>query len=111
MKEFLLIFRMDYSKRPADNEQAAQMMQRWMDWISGIAAEDKLVTRGNRLQNSGKIVKNNVVTNGPYTDVKEAIGGYTIIKATSYDDAVEISKACPVLLLDGNVEIREIDTL
>jgi len=57
-------------------------------------------------------VKNdNIVTNGPYTDIKESIGGYTIIKADNYDEAVEIAKGCPVLLTGGNVEVREIDIL
>ncbi len=111
MKEFLLIFRMDYSKRSNDAQQLQQMMQKWMDWLGSIAAEDKLVTKGNRLQNSGRIVKNNLVTNGPYTEIKEAIGGYSIIKAESYDEAVEKSKGCPVLILDGSVEVREIDAM
>ncbi len=111
MKEFLLIFRMDYSKRPGVPEQAEQMMQRWMDWLGKIADEGKLVTKGNRLQNSGKILKNNVVTNGPYTEIKESIGGYSIIKSESYDEAVEKSKGCPVLLVGGSVEVREIDVM
>jgi hypothetical protein len=50
-----------------------------------------------------------IVTNGPYTDIKESIGGYTIIKADNYDEAVEMAKGCPVLLAGGNVEVREID--
>ena len=111
MKEFLLIFRMDYSKRPGTPEQATQMMQKWMDWLGKIADEGNLVSQGNRLQNSGKIVKNNLVTNGPYTEIKESIGGYSIIKAASYDEAVEKSKACPVLLVEGSVEVREIDVM
>jgi hypothetical protein len=110
MKEFLLIFRTDYdtlSQRTA--EQAQKMMQQWMDWLSGIAAQDKLANKGNRLENSGRVVKaNDIVTNGPYTDIKESIGGYSIIQCTSYDDAVEIAKDCPVLLAGGNVEVREI---
>ena len=112
MKEFLLIFRTDYSgisQRTA--EQAQLMMQKWMDWMAGIAAQDKLVNKGNRLQPSGRIVKNDMVTNGPYMEIKESIGGFTIIKAESYDDAVEIAKGCPILLSGGNVEVREIEVL
>ena len=108
-----MIFRTDYesiSQRTA--EQAQKMMQKWMDWLSGIAAENKLVSNGNRLENSGRIVKpNDIVTNGPYTEIKESIGGYSIIKGTSYDDAVEIAKGCPVLLTGGNVEVREIGVM
>jgi hypothetical protein len=113
MKEFLLIFRTDYNTmQQRTPEQMQATTQKWMDWVKDIATQDKLVNRGNRLQNSGRIVKqNNVVTNGPYTDIKESIGGYSIIKAESYDDAAEIAKNCPVLLSGGNVEVREIDAM
>ena len=113
MKEFLLIFRTDYNTmQQRTPEQMQATTQKWMDWVKDITTQDKLVNRGNRLQNSGRIVKqNNVVTNGPYTDIKESIGGYSIIKAESYDDAAEIAKNCPVLLSGGNVEVREIDAM
>ena len=113
MKEFLLLYRTDYTAmQQATAEQAEAMMKKWMDWLGGIAAQNKLTTNGNRLHNSGKIVKvNNVVTNGPYTDIKESIGGYSIIKADSYDEAVEMAKGCPVLNTGGNVEVREINPM
>ncbi|HLK30896.1 MAG TPA: YciI family protein [Puia sp.] len=113
MKEFLFVFRMDYnvtSQRSPEEMQAT--MKRWMDWIGGIAAQNKLVDRGNRLNRDGKVVKvNNIITDGPYTEIKESIGGYTIVKTTSIEDAVEIAKGCPVLSMGGNVEVREIDAM
>jgi hypothetical protein len=113
MKDFLLIYRMDYSqaqKRTVDEAQA--MTKKWMDWIGSIAAQNKLVDRGNRLDASGRVVKpNNVVTNGPYSDIKESLGGYSLIRAENYDAAVELAKGCPVLTVGGNVEVREINTL
>ena len=41
-------------------------------------------------------------------ELKEAIGGYTLIKATSFDEAAELSKDCPILSVGGSVEVREI---
>jgi hypothetical protein len=113
MKDFLFVFRTDYTAFPAGAAEEAQAMtKRWMDWIGGIAAQNKLVERGNRLDHSGKVVKsNNVVTNGPFIEIKESIGGYTIVKATSYDEAVEMAKNCPILATGGNVEVREISIL
>lgn len=110
MKDFLLIFKTDYTMLQQRTETEAQaMMKKWMDWLGGIAAQNKLIDRGNRLADSGRIVKaNDMVTNGPYTDIKESIGGYSLIKAENYDDAVIMAKGCPVLLMGGNVEIREI---
>lgn len=112
MKDFLFVFRMDYSKMPGGTPEEMQAMtKRWMDWIGGIAAQNKLGDRGNRLDMSGRVVKQGAVTNGPYAEIKESIGGYTLIKATSYDEAVELAKGCPALPLGGNVEVREISPL
>ena len=113
MKEFLLIFRNDLKVRSSFSPEEMQATtKKWMDWMGGIAVQNKLLNRGNRLASTGKIVKpNNVITDGPYSEIKESVGGYTIIKTDSYNEAVEIAKGCPVLALGGNVEIREIDQL
>jgi hypothetical protein len=113
MKEFLLLFRADFTNLPQRSPEEAQAAtKRWIDWIQNLAAQDALVDKGNRLTNSGKVVKrNHVVVNGPYTEIKESLGGYTLIKAQSYEAAVELVKDCPILLSGGNIEIREISPL
>ncbi len=112
MNEFLLIFRQPESAiiDSRSPEQMQANMKLWMDWLGGIAAQNKLVTNGNRLYNgSGAVVRpGEVVTNGPYVEIKELIGGYSIIKADTLEEATEMSKACPVLLGGGNVEVRQI---
>ena len=83
-----------------------------MNWIAGIAAQEKLVDRGNRLVNSGKILKGNgSVSDGPYTEIKELIGGYSVVKTDTLDEAAEIAKGCPILETGGNVEVREINMM
>jgi len=113
MKDFLFIYRMDYNNMPVGTPAEIQAMtQKWMDWIGTIAGKGKLGDRGNRLHNTGKTVKpGNVVTNGPYSDIKESIGGYTLVKADSYEEAVDLAKGCPALFAGGNVEVREIAPL
>jgi len=113
MKEFLLVFRADYKTMPnASPEEMQATTQRWMNWVAGIAAQEKLVDRGNRLVNSGKVLKSDgVISDGPYTEIKESILGYTLVKATSLDEATALAKGCPVLSIGGNVEIREINAL
>lgn len=111
MQEFLLIFRRESAgpESPMSPEQIQAMMKPWQDWIGSIAAQNKLVTAGNRLEASGNVVKpGNIVTNGPYVETKEAVGGYTIIKADSLAEATELSKGCPILFAGGNVEVRAI---
>ena len=43
--------------------------------------------------------------------LKKAIGGYSFVRAESYDDAVEIAKGCPIHFVGGSVEVREIDAI
>ena len=109
MKEFTLVFRRDASS-PAmqpSPEQMQAMMKPWQDWMGSLAAQNKLVSSGNRLSSEGRVVKSgNVVTNGPFVEIKEAIGGYIIVNASSIDDAAEMAKGCPILTLGGNVEVR-----
>ena len=89
MKDFLLVFRSDLSKTPERSPEEMQAVtKRWMDWIGSIAAQNKLTDRGNRLFPAGKVLKpGNVVTDGPYTEIKESVGGYSMIKADSLEEA------------------------
>jgi hypothetical protein len=110
MNEFLLIFRRDadFDARFTP-EQMQEMTKPWQDWMGGLAAQNKLADRGNRLNVTGKVIKpGNVITDGPYVEVKESIGGYTLIRAASLEEAAELSKDCPILATGGSVEIREI---
>jgi hypothetical protein len=111
MNDFLLIFRRDESGKeaPLSPEQMQAMMKPWQDWIGGLAAQNKLISSGNRLANEGNTIKpNNIITNGPYVEIKESVGGYTIISAASLDEATELAKGCPILFAGGTVEVRPI---
>ena len=110
MDEFILIFRHEDGAKVASPEQLQTWMKQTMDWIGGIAAQNKF-SGGNGLPfDDARVVwHNNVVTNGPFGDIKETIGGYIIVKADSADEAVEFAKGCPVLQGEGNsVEVRKI---
>lgn len=111
MDEFLLIFRHEDGSKIASPEQMQQWMQQTMDWLGDIASQDKLVSQGNGLSfDAARVVKHDdVVTNGPFGDIKETIGGYVMVRAESVDEAVEFAKASPVLQGEGNsVEVRKI---
>jgi len=110
MKNFLFVYRADYSAMPQDlsPEQMQANTQRWMDWVGSIAAQNKLADRGSGLLPTGKTLSgNNVVTDGPYAEIKESIMGYSIINADSYEEALELAAGSPILPF-GTVEIREI---
>ncbi|NRF42020.1 YciI family protein [Pedobacter foliorum] len=113
MKEFLFVFRNDYQSVPKGSPEEMQAETKlWMDWIGGIAAQNKLVDRGNRLSSEGNTVKpGNVITDGPFMEIKEAIGGYTLVRAESLADATEMAKGCPIYQFGGSVEVRAINPL
>lgn len=109
MKEFLLVFRRDHNTRETQPspEQMQEAIKPWQNWMGDIAAQNKLVSQPQRWSADGRVVKsNNIVTNGPYVEIKEAIGGLIIIRANDFEEAVEIAKGCPILEWGGNVEIR-----
>jgi hypothetical protein len=113
MKDFLLVYRNDFESIPKGSPEELQALtKKWMDWVGGIAAQNKLTDRGSSLAGGGKVVRpNNVVTDGPYTEIKELIGGYTIVKADSIEEAVELAGGCPIFSYGGNVEVREINVM
>jgi hypothetical protein len=110
MDEYLLIMRHEDGSKIASPEQMQRWMKQTMDWISTIAAKNKFVSGTGLPMDDAKIVgHNNIVTNGPFGDIKETIGGFITVKADSIDEAVEFAKGCPVLQGEGNtVEVRKI---
>ena len=109
MKEFMMIFRNDYNPdfKPSPEQMQASIKQ-WQDWIGGIAAQGKFVGT-NRLGFQGKTLKpNNVITDGPYAEVKEIVGGYIIVKSDTIDQALELAHGCPILHIGGSVEVRDV---
>ena len=109
MKEFALLFRL---KNVDDFKPSPEQMQERMTWLAGIAAQNKLVEKGNALlpfEGSAKIVKKGgIVTDGPYTEIKEFVSGYIVIKAEHIEEAVEIAKANPTFKIGGYIEVREV---
>jgi hypothetical protein len=110
MEEFALIMRHEDGAKLASPEQIQVWMKQTMDWIEGITAQNKFVGgTGLPFENARVVKSNKMVTNGPFGDIKETIGGFIIVKADSVEEAVEFAKGCPVLQGEGNtVEVRKI---
>jgi hypothetical protein len=113
MEEYALIMRHEDGTKVASPEQMQAWMKQTMDWIGGIAAHNKFVNGTGLPFADARVVttKNSkaVVTNGPFGDIKETIGGFIVVKAESADEAVAFAKGCPVLQGEGNsIEVRKI---
>lgn len=109
MKDFMLLFRGASQQYEFSPEEMQSHMQKWFAWVDELKSKNIYVS-GEPLIPEGKTVtgKKAVVTDGPFAESKEIIGGFFIIKAESIDQATEIAKDCPDLPLDGTVEIREV---
>lgn len=110
MDEYVLIMRHEDGNKVASPEEIQKWMKQTMDWIGGIAAQNKFVSgTGLPFDNARVVHANKTVTNGPFGDIKETIGGFITIRAESVDEAVEFAKGCPVLQGEGNtMEVRRI---
>ena len=108
MKEFVLLFRQaDTNNSQATPAEKQIIMKRWEDWIGGIAAQGKLASMCNRLSSSGKVLKaGGIITDGPFVEIREALGGFIVVKAEDLDEATTLAHGCPAVDFNGSVEIR-----
>jgi len=111
MSEFTYLFRGRQSD--ATPEQKQTQMEKWLAWFKQLGAEGVIKDPGHPLEFTGKVIRGNqkVVTDGPYAEAKDLVGGYIVIEAEDLAHAAEISKGCPILEAGGSVEVRPIQIL
>ena len=112
MPKFVLLLhdsgRFDPNMSP---DQMQAIIQRYVAWRGRIQQNGRAVTghklhdgQGRVIQGAGSSMK---VTDGPYAEAREVIGGLFVVEAASYDEVVELSRDCPHLEF-GSIEIREV---
>ena len=109
MNEYVFLYR--GADRGGSLEAMQQRMQKWMAWMKELAEKGHVKEQGHPLERSGKLVKGRqkTVMDGPFAEAKDAVGGYTLIQAHDLDEAVELSKGCPIFEADtGTVEVRPV---
>jgi hypothetical protein len=107
---YMLIFRGTDWHNGLSPEQMQQVADTWMTWFKRLTDEGKVLA-GNPLEPEGKIIsgKNgHVVSDGPFAESKEAIGGYFLLQVNTLDEAVEIAQECPGLAYGIRVEVRPV---
>jgi hypothetical protein len=107
MKDYLFLFRGGMSG--LSPEEAQKNMKKWEEWIGGLAKAGKFKA-GEPLGKEAKVINGTkkVVTDGPFAESKEVVGGYLIVTAKDLNEAAEIAKNCPIYETDGSTEVRDI---
>jgi hypothetical protein len=111
MEKFIYLFR-GGARLTATEEAYKDRMQLWFKWIQSLQ-QDGVYDSGNPLQKTSRQVSgaNKVVTDGPFTEAKEMVGGYVIVNARDIDHALEISLGCPIYEEHGSLEVRPIQKM
>ncbi len=109
-KNYLCILRSESGScekpSPSDMEVMYAKYQAWQKKFS-----DNIVDMGNKLGSNGSVVRHDSVSDGPYVELKEIIGGYMTISAPTLDEAITVIKESPMVASVGtSIEIREICT-
>jgi hypothetical protein len=105
--KFLFIYRgRNEAGATLSPDEMQQMLQKWSAWITEALSKGWMLDAGDALTGEGRVVGAKVVTDGPFVESKEVVGGFSIIQADTIDAAAKLAKGCPGLLSGGTVEVR-----
>jgi len=110
MTDFMYLFWNTGGRLPQwTQEEVQKQMQKWTNWTDSLSASDHLKA-GDSLENRGKLVSgpDKTVSEGPYNYGGGMVAGYLIVSARDMEEAVELSKTCPVLEGGWMIEVRQI---
>jgi len=113
MSEYVFLYRSTqeaHKEAMGSPERAQQSMKKWRAWMDDLTEKGHLKNLGQPLERVGKVVggTRKTVTDGPYSETKDIIGGYSIVEAKDIDQAAKLASGCPVLEGGGSVEVRPV---
>jgi hypothetical protein len=95
------------TREPPSPEQLAAMYAAFETWKEKFKAN--IVDMGGKLKPQGKVLTTTGITDGPFTEAKEVVGGYMVVSGDDFEDAIEVARGCPGIIGPAtSVEIREI---
>ncbi len=107
MSDFMYLFRGGMNQ--GSPEEMQKNMQKWMGWMKDLTEQGHFKS-GEPLDSAGRTLRgrNKGVTDGPYTEAKDLVGGFMLVSAGNLDQATELAKGCPIFEYDGVVEVRPV---
>jgi hypothetical protein len=109
MSKYLFLFRGGMNMQAASPEQIQANMMKWKVWMDELTKQGKMQA-GEPLDRPGKVLSGRTkkITDGPFAEGKEIVGGYLMVETAGMDEAVDLSKGCPIFEHDGSVEVRPV---
>jgi hypothetical protein len=111
MSDFTYLYR--GRQTSASPEERQKHLEKWVAWFKELGTKGYLKELGHPLETTGMVVKGaqKIVTDGPFAEAKDVVGGYSVIEANDLAHAVEISRGCPILEVGGSVEVRPLQQM
>lgn len=95
------------AKSPPSPEQMQQMFAAYSAWKEKFKSQ--ILDMGDKLNHDGRVITGGTVTDGPFVEAKEIVGGYMIVQAESYEQAVNVVQAGPMAQMPGvSLEVRQL---
>ena len=110
MEKFMLLFRGSDAYQPGQSPESLQALkEKLIQWVGDLSKKG-LHVASEPLEPIGKHISGakKSITNAPFGEGREIIGGCTIVQAKDIHEAVEIAKGCPILESNANIEVRPI---
>jgi hypothetical protein len=116
MREFVCLFRVGAAEQReamGTPERARQSLERWSAWIHELESRGHLKNRGQPLEPDGRVIRGRTktVTDGPYVETKDLVAGFITVVARDLDEAVALTRDCPLLDGGGSIEVRAVGRL
>jgi hypothetical protein len=113
MSNFMLFLHQSTTNRPnLSRDEAMRMTNEYVAWANKMRQDGRYVAGDKLTDDAGKVIRTRsgkaVVTDGPYAETKEIVGGYFCIKAANFSEAVEVAQGCPHLKFGGEIEVRQV---
>jgi len=105
---YMLLYRTDEWYNKLSQEELQKLINQNKAWLEGLTAQGK-AKPGRALERKGAIVSGvngHIVTDGPFAESKEAIGGYLVLDVETIEEAIAIAQSSPGLAYGGSIEVR-----
>jgi hypothetical protein len=116
MPDFILLLHRPTGAPPVlSPDQISAVTKDYMGWTERMRAEGRVKAGEKLTDDAGRVMRPNsgrvMVTDGPFAESKELLGGFYLITARDYDEACRIAESCPHFKYGGSIEVRQVDLI